>query len=99
MVGLFAGGLLELLTQGRVAGRQRLRAVERLGTNLAHVIDAHERSGQVSGSGVERLRRHGRCRQRASRVIGPGERAQRGVGGGNDPVDRTHRTSMASVRE
>jgi hypothetical protein len=45
MVGFLCGGLGELTPQRGVGRGQRLRAVERLGADLADVIDPHQRTG------------------------------------------------------
>ena len=47
-------GLLELAPQRRVGRGQRLRAVERLGADLADVVDAHQGAGAAPLGVVER---------------------------------------------
>ena len=44
VVGFFTCRCLAMRTELRAAGRQRLRLVERLRTDLAHMIDAHQRT-------------------------------------------------------
>ncbi len=45
VVGLFARSLLEHRAQGRIARRQRLGVVQRLGADFTDVIDPHQRRG------------------------------------------------------
>jgi len=89
VVRLFTGRLFELLPEGRIAGDEGLRAVEGLRADLAHVVDPHQGPGEAPGSVVERPWRADRRRRRPCRVICAGQRAQSGICGGNDSVDRT----------
>ena len=53
MVGLLAGGLLELQAQAGIGRRQRLRAVQGLRADLADVIDPHQCAGVAALGLVE----------------------------------------------
>ena len=88
MVGLVTRRLLELEPQRRAASRQRLGAVERLGTDLADVIDPHQRSGEPLLLAVQRRGRGRGLRCLPDRPMNTGHCTQRGVGRRQQAIDR-----------
>ncbi len=88
MVGLLAGGLLELQAQRRIGRRQRLRAVQRLRADLADVIDPHQCAGVAALGLVEWRAGPGRDRPRPRRLRRAVEGAQGVVGDRQKPVER-----------
>ena len=96
MVGFLARGLVEMGLEGRIAGGQRLRAVQRLGADLADMVNPHQRPGLALFAGAERgtVARDGRT---GAQRPGRGEkRAQRAVGGTQQGIDRScHLPSLA----
>jgi hypothetical protein len=48
VVGFFARRFLHLLAQQRAAGTDRLRLIQRLGTDLAHMVHPHQGAGQTA---------------------------------------------------
>ena len=76
MVGFLAGGALELTAQGRIGCGERLRAVERLGTDLADVVDTHQGAGATPLDVVEKRAGPAWRRLGSRRLRCAGERPQ-----------------------
>jgi hypothetical protein len=76
---LLAGRLRELRADRGIARGQRLRGVERLGADLARVVDAHEAGRVPPRRGIELRLGDVRARRRPRRGRVPAQRAQRAV--------------------
>ena len=90
VVAFFLAGLQEFLAQNRVARSQRLRGIQRLRANFAHVVDPHQRARQgfVLLAQVGRLGRHGGAGPGGARL---GKQGVQGiVSGGQCGVQQCH---------
>ena len=86
MVDLFGGGRMHQVARRFVAARHGLAAVERLGADLAHMVDSHQRPG-FAAFGITQLQfGDGRCRVGAAGAgLGP-QGAQGTVGSQNQGI-------------
>ena len=85
VVGFFARGRGHLRAQGRRARGQRLGLVQRLGADLAHMIDAHQGAGEPPLVGRQLGARGGGWR--ALSACRPAQGPERGVRSGHPAID------------
>ena len=94
VIGFFRAGRQKMRPELRVLGGQGLRGIQRLRTDLAHMVDPHERTGLLAFSVCHGHRGHTHRRVGARGMVRRKHGAQGLVEGVDEGVHGCHRTVM-----